>query len=530
MIHSHASARGLTIASLLQGGSPRGRRLFVVLATLAVAAFAMLANASGAMAVEQGDLDQCGNGTLAAPEQCINSAWVNGNLGASKAHYLEGDSVPYRLKLTNLIPGTVYTAEIEWDTTKGGKHALDYITSFDRTETDADPCTGVLAAGLCALAPSTTAIPVDSQATAGQDQIPGNGDDITQVPGVFSLWGGNLTGTSGYTRTGSYAGDSATSINVTFMATGTTAVLAWGGHIASRVDWGPTNSAIAIPGSPYHMRQLTLTPPGGGGNQDRSLSTDAVIFPATFTVIKQATPEGATSFPFTTNFTTATFNGSFNLVDDGTSANTKTISDIVNFVNTPSTVTEGAVPNWTLNSIACTQTAGFTGAVTNFNGDVGTRTAGATINEGDTVVCTFTNSRDQGKIEVVKDLNPGTDTGRFNLQIDGITEKANAGDTDTTGEKTVNTGTHTVGETQGNAGVLSDYQKSIVCLDTANQNQQVAATNGDNAGPLDVPVTAGSDIVCTVTNTRETGKIEVVKDLNPGTDTGPVQPADRRDH
>ena len=45
------------------------------------------------------DLDQCANGGVGqAPESCNNSFpsnWVNGNLGASKSHYLEGDSVPF---------------------------------------------------------------------------------------------------------------------------------------------------------------------------------------------------------------------------------------------------------------------------------------------------------------------------------------------------------------------------------------------------------------------------------------------------
>src|SRR5207302_1372012 len=59
------------------------------------------------------NLDQCANGALATapnPQTNTNCAtsgdWVNGNLGSSKAHYLEGDSVPYRLRLTGLTAGT----------------------------------------------------------------------------------------------------------------------------------------------------------------------------------------------------------------------------------------------------------------------------------------------------------------------------------------------------------------------------------------------------------------------------------------
>ena len=139
---------------------------------------------------------------------------------------------------------------------KSGKHALDYLTGFDRTETLAmgnNPCSGV--AG-CSLGTFTTfPIPTDPKVTAGFDQIPGNGDDITQIPGNFILFGGTITGVSGYTTTGSYGGDSHTTITVTFTANATNMVLSWGGHIGTRSDWGASNSAVFISGSPHHMSQ-----------------------------------------------------------------------------------------------------------------------------------------------------------------------------------------------------------------------------------------------------------------------------------
>src|SRR6185295_2245103 len=102
------------------------------------------------------------------------------------------------------------------------------------------------------------------------NQVPGGGDDITQIPGSFSMFGGTITATSGYTVTGTYAGDSTTFITITFTSNVANPVLAWGGHIATRIDWGITNSAIAISGSPYHSRLEDVN--GSGGNQDRSLA------------------------------------------------------------------------------------------------------------------------------------------------------------------------------------------------------------------------------------------------------------------
>ena len=154
------------------------------------------------------------------------------------------------------------------------------------------------------------------------------------------------------------------------------------------------------------------------------------------------------------------------------------------------------------------------------------------VTTGSDIVCTITNTRETGKLEVVKDLNPSNDPGKFNLQIDGTTDPdaANVGDGGTTGEETLNTGTHNVGETAGTSTDLADYQKSISCVDTANGNAAAGSTSGDSAGPLNVSVTTGSDIVCTITNTRETGKLEVVKDLNPLERPRQVQPPDRRQH
>src|SRR5262249_44874088 len=52
------------------------------------------------------NLDQCGNDSAPSPptDGCSASAsdWVNGNLGASKSFYREGDSIPYRLTFDNL--------------------------------------------------------------------------------------------------------------------------------------------------------------------------------------------------------------------------------------------------------------------------------------------------------------------------------------------------------------------------------------------------------------------------------------------
>ncbi len=142
---------------------------------------------------------------------------------------------------------------------------------------------------------------------------------------------------------------------------------------------------------------------------------------------------------------------------------------------------------------------------------------------GDDIVCVITNTRETGKLEVTKSLSPDTDPGRFNLEIDGDTPNlgsVNVGDGGTTGEQTLNTGDHNVGESGVVGTDLGDYAKSIVCKDQNGSGDVVAQTDTDSPGPLTVPVAYNDDIVCTISNSRETGKIEVQKSLSPTDDPG----------
>jgi hypothetical protein len=139
-----------------------------------------------------------------------------------------------------------------------------------------------------------------------------------------------------------FVGDKSARITITFTPSVSNPVLAWGGHIATRTDWGQDNSAISISGSPYHMRLIDLD--GTGGNQDRSLSADAVVYPATINIIKDAVPNHSQDFSFTA---TGTEMSNFSIDDDAdiTLSNTKTFT-ITSFANNngdTKTVTEGVL-------------------------------------------------------------------------------------------------------------------------------------------------------------------------------------------
>ena len=177
-------------------------------------------------------------------------------------------------------------------------------------------------------------------------------------------------------------------------------------------------------------------------------------------------------------------------------------------------------------SLACfNDIGGGTGGVANDgikNGTEPTVTPdgdnGVQVNANDDVVCTFTNSRDTGQIKVIKDFSDNSPAGaKVDLQIDGTTELANAQDDGDTGFKTVNTGNHSVGELEVDGTDLSDYTTSISCVD---DEDTVVASNSDSLSLGDIPVGKGDQITCTITNSRDTGQIKVIKDFSDNSPAG----------
>ncbi len=426
------------------------------------------------------DLDQCANDELPSPstDGCNTAAaqWVNGNLNEAKSAYFEGDSIPYRLVLGNLSTAS-HTVTIEWDTTKSSAHAIDYITSVDHTVATVNPCLGVTGcAGF-----TTFPIPADPQVI---------GAGVTPAPGVFRMYGGTITAVSAYDFAdgGGFIGDKTARLTITFTPTVANPVLAWAGHIATRADWGMANSAVTITGSPYHTSLVDVDGGGSGGNQDRSLSASAVIYPGSITVTKQATPESAQSFPFTA---TPTPLANFSLVDDGTTANTTTFANITNFMTY--TINETPLPTgWSFTSATCTVTAANGGSRT-----VSGTTATIILKEGENVACTYTNTRQTGHLRLVKEVtndNGGAAVATdFTLSADGPTPISGGGVAD----GTVYTGTYTLSES-GPSG----YRESPWSCRT---------NGGTPVNGASVVVGNGDSVVCTITNDDQETTLSLLK-------------------
>jgi uncharacterized repeat protein (TIGR01451 family) len=140
-----------------------------------------------------------------------------------------------------------------------------------------------------------------------------------------------------------------------------------------------------------------------------------------------------------------------------------------------------------------------------------TTSLGVTVSPGEHVTCTFTNTRDTGTIEVIKNINPTDDEGTFDLRISGVTKKEDASHGDTTGAVQVVTGNYDVSELAGDVNTsLSDYSTTLTCT----KNGQALLTDIATTDSDDFSVATGDTVVCTFTNTR-LGHIIVEKQTDP---------------
>ena len=137
---------------------------------------------------------------------------------------------------------------------------------------------------------------------------------------------------------------------------------------------------------------------------------------------------------------------------------------------------------------------------------------------GDDWLCTFTNTRKPGQLELRKALVPASDPGRFTLRIAAgdatLFTTADVGDGGTTGKQQVVPGAYAVSEAAGTGTDLGKYAQALQCRAGGGTGAVVPSPGGV------VSVDSNDDVVCTITNTRKPGQIEVRKDLRPDADPG----------
>jgi hypothetical protein len=294
------------------------------------------------------DFEQGQNGGVGLPRKSPID-FARGNSNATKSHYSEGNSVPYRIEIDNLLPNTQYRILISFDVKKSGKYALDYITGFQNLQSNigdnpefVNPLRGTSLESVSGLVISALAIPVPVfsnssvfNTKASQSfttlKTPAAFNPETTSPvstlsaqvrdkGNIALWNGTLNSIAYVGTVNMSPQDVTASFEVVFTKANNTrkVVLAWGGHIASLQDWGQGSSASAIPGSPYHMFIQTVRRASDNslvcnGNMDCQLAADAVtpiptcsitgptlicptVFPINYTATLDAAQNGPVSY------------------------------------------------------------------------------------------------------------------------------------------------------------------------------------------------------------------------------------------
>jgi hypothetical protein len=361
----------------------------LLVAALLVAAFGIV------QAMSIGTYDQCsnddGDGYATGDTGC---RWINGNLNANNSTYFEGDSTVQRLWLTGFAPGSSHTVKLKYGTTKSGKHAYDFLTTWDWSEdwvTVDDRCQDIT--GCTTTAETKLAIPVDPNALGYDAFI-----DLIS-PRNFVMRGGTLnSATIPTTVSGDYTGDSETVITVSFTvapsgamcttAQGVTTcgVALWfGAHVATQTDWGLNNGASSISGSPYHVA-LDQVDGASVGQRDNQMQANAVVPDGKITIVKDAQPNDAQAFDFALTNQVTLFKN-FSLADnpvDPTAQSTTTYSVPPGTYN----LWEENIPDtWFLANLVCVDPTNDT------TWNLGTGEAVINLASAETVVCTYTNTQ-----------------------------------------------------------------------------------------------------------------------------------------
>ena len=375
--------------------------LLGIVAAAALALFVSLSRSGPGKAVAAGEAgidlySQCSNdqGTGYTTGD-LGCRWVNGNLQSNNSLYSEGEATVQRLAIDGLVTDT-HTVTISYGTTKGGKHAYDFLTDplFSEnwiTRADfCDPPITNLDLASCSTLPldQSPAIPPDSNA---------GGFDIAAGPQHFYIVNGDITAVGVPTlASGSYAGDSETTVQLTFTVdtftcanpvtkqgvTTCEVLITWGAHVASQADWGTGKGAAEISGSPYHVATVELDGTSIG-QRDNQMQANTIVQPTptpTPTITNTPTPTPtdtptatptSTFTPTPTNTSTATPTNTFT----PTPTNTSTATPTNTFTPTP-TATSTATPTATATATA---TSTFTPTPTSTSTATPTATATSTF-------------------------------------------------------------------------------------------------------------------------------------------------------
>jgi len=235
---------------------------------------------------------QLQNGSTSA-----SPAWAYGNINSTNSCYGEGSNIPYRFFAYNLLAGSTHTFKIIFQATKGGIHALDYLSEYDMTEAGPILSTGGECGDIVKPAPTDCSAPVavvalpDPRLLSSYVSMPPADiadllNPLFAIDGPGSLYAYNATNVSlsqiSFDGTSS---DRLLELTVTFEAISNGSVgFFWGGHLAEGQpdSWGAGQGASSIGGAPYHMSAGELD--GQGGMSSLSVHGLQICLPPDVTI------------------------------------------------------------------------------------------------------------------------------------------------------------------------------------------------------------------------------------------------------
>ncbi|MBJ7880393.1 DUF11 domain-containing protein, partial [Gelidibacter salicanalis] len=329
------------------------------------------------------------------------NTWNDGTtIQQANSIYAEDESIPFRwtIKTGNPAPqlkeGVFYIVRIEWDfaggTTSPTTFFIDYLTTWNDTETAATgPFSDFFTGGNI----TTTPIPNDPQLLpAVQAQA---------VGGLFHLYNidaSTLTFVSGtasdrYVETPVNANQTRKYIEVRFTPNDGDATagefvnvaIAWGGHLGAESDYGLNKGANNFPGSSPQML-VDLTPTASGDQSNLNISPSAVVQQGKITIVKDAVPNSAQDFSFTSNLL-----GNF-VLDDDTDPTLSNQKLFFGLAEGTYTFTENSTSGWMVTGVTGTENgAEDTTPADIFSGDIAASKATVTIANGEAWNIKFVN-------------------------------------------------------------------------------------------------------------------------------------------
>jgi uncharacterized repeat protein (TIGR01451 family) len=246
-----------------------------------------LMSAAGSISV---NLDQCANDPVTS-----NCNWQNGDLNGSNSVYAEGRVVPFRLSIEGLTPGQ-HSIRLNYDFTAGGEEGYDFLATYNATEL-VDLC-AVGGGGVSSLCPSLGLADTEEFTTNLTFGVLDANNLLVKDAEVFAnlvgkrnltMYGGTIVSISAPEYSGNTGANSSADVVVTFNATGSSVLLAWGAHLAQSAYWKegllPDGSG-EISGAPWHMRTQKLDDANANKNQDRSIQPSALVENPTLALAK----------------------------------------------------------------------------------------------------------------------------------------------------------------------------------------------------------------------------------------------------